>query len=286
MRVFVASMLVLTAWCWPAFARSPTVVSGLKNPESAVVGPGGKVYVTVVGERDKLGDGAVVIVDRDSGKITTFADCLDDPKGMVAVGDALYVADLRKVWKIDSKGKVEIFLEPEDFPRRPVYLLDIAYDGQGAFFISDMGDRLGRKGAVYRVDARKNVLLVLDGELTSPQVTVPSGLFVDDPDHVFVADYGLGYLYRYSLITGTPQRICGGFGGTYGLAMLTDGNMFASDWRNGRIFEVMSELEPPDLLPTGRLKLQSPADIALTPDGRDLLIPDTNAGTLTWFPLR
>jgi gluconolactonase len=275
-------LLALASTGLTAFAKSPTTVAGLKNPESVVVGPGGKVYVSVIGERDKLGDGLVVMVDRDSAKITTFATGLDDPKGMVWVGDSLFVADLRKVWKIDAKGQVEVFLVPEDFPRRPVYLTGIAYDGQGAFFVCDSGDRLGNKGAVFRVDARKKILLVLDAELTSPQIAIPYGLIVDDPDHFFVADFGFGYLYRFDINIGTAQRISGGFGGAYGLAVVAGGPLYVSDWRRGLIFQINTDLEPPALVAE---KFESPAGIALTRDGRTLLIPDTKAGTLTWLPL-
>jgi gluconolactonase len=281
-RIAVALLAVLLASSRSPGAE-PTTVGGLKNPESVAVGPGGKVYVTVIGDRDKLGDGTIAIVDRDSGKVTTFATGLDDPKGLVVVGELLYVADGRKVWKIDDKGKVEVFVAPEAFPRPPIYLNDIAYDGQGNFYVSDSGDRLGGKGAVFRIDANKKTTLVLDGELTSPQIAVPNGLLVDDPEHLWVADFGLGYLYRYDLITGTAQRICGGFGGADGLARIPGGALFVSDRRYGRIFQLDSELEPPGLL---TVKYRSPADISVTPDGKMLLIPDANAGTLTWLPLR
>ena len=278
MTPFLA-FLVLTA---PSFAEEPRTVSGLKNPESAAVGPGGKVYVTVIGERGKAGDGSVAIVDP-SGKISTFATGLDDPMGLVVVGDALFVADVKKVWEIDAKGKLRVFVAPEAFPRPPVSLNDIAHDGLGNFYVSDSGNRAGEQGAVFRIDARRQVTLVLDGELTSPRIEVPDGLLVDDPDHLFVADSGLGYLYRYSLITGTAQRVGGGFGGTAGLAREPGGRLFVGDRKNGRLFQVVSDFEPPGLLSD---KFQSVADIALTPDGRTLLVPDMKAGTLTWFPIR
>jgi gluconolactonase len=283
MRVLIALLLMaLAAPGTPALAEGPKTVSGLKNPESAAVGPDGKVYVTVIGEREKPGDGSIAIVDP-SGKITTFATGLDDPKGLVVVGVDLFVADVKKVWKIDPKGKLEVFVAPEAFPRPPVYFNDIAHDGRGNFYVSDSGDRAGKKGAVYRIDPKKKVTLVIDAELTSPQIAVPNGLLVEDPDHLLVADFGLGYLYRFDLNTGNAQRIGGGFGGTDGLAREPGGRLFVSDWKNGRVFQVTSDLEPPKLLSD---QFQSAADISLTPDGKTLLIPDMKAGTLTWFPIR
>lgn len=282
MRRILVALVICMGMGGVSSGAGPVTVSGLKNPESAVVGPGGKVYVTVIGERDSPGDGTIAIVDP-SGKITTFATGLDDPKGMVAVGDDLFVADVRKVWRVDSAGKVEVFLKPEDFPRPPVYFNDIAHDGRGTFYVSDSGDRAGRKGAVFRVDPARKVTLLIDAELTSPPISVPNGLLVDDADHLLVADWGEGYLYRFDMNTKNVQRLGGGFGGADGLARGADGRLFVSDWKNGRLFLVTSELEPPALLSS---QFQSAADLAITPDGKTLLVPDMKAGTLTWFPIR
>jgi gluconolactonase len=263
-----------------AHAEGPRTVSGLKNPESAAVGQDGKVYVTVIGEREKKGDGSIAIVEP-SGKITTFATGLDDPHGLVIVGDCLYVADVKNVWKIDAQGKVEVYLGPEGFPRPPGYLNDIAHDGRGNFYVSDSGDRAGKKGAVFKIDGRKKATLVLDGELTSPPIPFPNGVLLDGPDHLLVADFGLGHLYRFDLNTGKLERIGGGFGGTDGLAKDAKGRLYVGDWKNGRLFQFTAENEPPKLLSDS---FQSAADISLTPDGKTLLVPDMKAGTLTWFP--
>ena len=76
-------LLSALALVGPAAAAPPKpLVTGLKNPESVCVGPDGRVYVTVIGEFDKDGDGGVVVVD--DGKAVPFATGLDDPKGMVA----------------------------------------------------------------------------------------------------------------------------------------------------------------------------------------------------------
>jgi sugar lactone lactonase YvrE len=279
-----ASILLATVFLASGQARAeePKTIKGLKNPESVAIGPGGKIYVTVIGERDTPGDGSIAIVD-DSGKITTFATGLDDPKGLVVVKDVLYVADVKKVWKIDARGKVEVFAATEDFPRPPVYLNDICFDGIGNFYVSDSGDRAGKKGAVFRIDANKKVSLLLDGELTDPQISVPNGLLSDDPDHLFVADFGLGFLYRFDLNTKNAQRLGGGFGGTDGIARDAAGRLYISDWKNGRLFQINSELEPARLLSD---QFQAAADIAFTADGRYLLVPDMKAGTLTWIPTK
>jgi DNA-binding beta-propeller fold protein YncE len=98
-----------------------------------------------------------------------------------------------------------------------------------------------------------------------------------------VADYGLGYLYRFDLNTGTAQRLGGGFGGTDGIAYDAAGRLYVSDAKNGRLFQVVSELEPPSLISE---RFQSPTDLTFTADGRYLLVTDIKAGTLTWLPTR
>src|SRR5262245_35321431 len=59
------------------------LVDGLKMPESVCVGPHDKrIYVSVMGEVGKDGDGSVAVIGKD-GKAVPFATGLDDPKGMV-----------------------------------------------------------------------------------------------------------------------------------------------------------------------------------------------------------
>src|SRR3954451_1070719 len=123
----------------PAAADLPKpLVTGLKNPESVCVGPDGRVYVTVIGEFDKDGDGGVKVLDGD--KAVPFATGLDDPKGMIAFKDGLFVADKKRVLRIDKKGKVTVLADEKAFPVPPVFLNDLAVDEQGTLYVSDAGD--------------------------------------------------------------------------------------------------------------------------------------------------
>ena len=60
---------------------SPPLITGLKNPESVAIGRDGRMFVTVIGEMGKDGDGGVMIVK--PGKTQPYATGLDDPKGLV-----------------------------------------------------------------------------------------------------------------------------------------------------------------------------------------------------------
>src|SRR6185312_15388037 len=55
----------------PLVAQQPQIITGLKQPESIAIGPGGKVYVSETGEYDKANDGYISILE--GGKPRRFA---------------------------------------------------------------------------------------------------------------------------------------------------------------------------------------------------------------------
>src|SRR4051812_13922752 len=93
------------------------MVKGLKSPESVVVGTDGRIYVSEIGEFDKDGDGAISVIQ--GGKAVPFATGLDDPKGLVAFQEFLFVADKNKIWRIDRSGKPELYVPANAFPTTP-----------------------------------------------------------------------------------------------------------------------------------------------------------------------
>ena len=201
-----------------------SLVSGLKNPESVAVGTDGRIYVTEIGEFDKDGDGRVLVIQ--DGKAVPFATGLDDPKGLVAFQQWLFVADKKRVWRIDKSGKAEEYASEKAFPVPPLFLNDITVDEAGVLYVSDSGDRAGKRGAVYRFDAEKKATLVLDAEASSPPIPFPNGVLLDDSGHLLIADFSLGNLFRLDLKTEKLEKIGSGFGGTDGLAKDSSGRRF------------------------------------------------------------
>jgi hypothetical protein len=102
--------------------------------------------------------------------------------------------------------------------------------------VSDSGDRAGKKGAVFKIDAGKKASLVLDAEANSPPNSFPNGVLLDDADHLLIADFSQGYLFRLDLKT---NRLGSGFGGTDGLAKDARG---VPSWRGLGIRLVLAEL--------------------------------------------
>jgi gluconolactonase len=62
----------------------------------------------------------------------------------------------------------------------------------------------------------------------------------------------------------------------------SNGTMYVSDWKNGKVFSVNRKNEL-TLLKGG---FQSAADIAITKDEAYIMVPDMKAGELDFIPLK
>lgn len=255
------------------------LVTGLKNPESAAVGGDGRIYVTEIGEFGKDGDGRVSVIDK-TGKAVPFATGLDDPKGITAWTNLLFVADNKRVWKIDPKGKAVVFAAESAFPNPPVFLNDIVADESGTLYVSDSGDLKGNGGAVYRIDPKGKVSTITDGQRNS-QIKTPNGLVMDGKSFLLMLDFTSGELLRIKVADGTSVKIADGFAGGDGLAWDLFGRLYITSWMTGKVWGIPRPGQQPILIASG---FESAADCCLDPTGKFLLVPDMKAGTLTALP--
>jgi len=254
------------------------LVTGLKNPESVCVGPDGRIYMTVIGAFDKDGDGAVLVLDGD--KAVPFATGLDDPKGMVAFKDSLFVADKKRVVRIDRKGKVTVVADEKAFPIPPIFLNDLAVDEMGMLYVSDSGDLKGTGGAIFKIGPKSKVTLVADAK-TNPALKIPNGLLNDGMSHLLFVDSMSGELHRMTIASGKSEKIADGFGFGDGLVFDAFGRLFVSDWKGGKVWVIARPGDKPILMAEG---FKSAADICYDRVRNRILVPDMTAGTVTAIP--
>jgi glucose/arabinose dehydrogenase len=279
----LAALLLFAA---PAAAQPKVLVSGLVRPESVCVGPNGRIYATVIGELDKDGDGAVVLIE--NGKATPVVTGLDDPKGIVAFRQWLFVADKKRVLRIDvggkggATGKYDLFVPPNAFPVEPLFLNDVTADPEsGMLYVSDSGDLKGSGGAVYRITPNGLVSFVAN-EKTLPGMHTPNGLAMDGASHLLLADYGTGLLYRIKLADGSSEKIAEGLGKPDGLAWDNFGRLYITDHPGGQVFVIPRPGEKPVVMARG---FEGASDCCLDPTGKFLLVSDMKVGTITAVPI-
>ena len=254
------------------------IVTGLKNPESVCIGADGRVYITCIGEFGKDGDGSVVVVV--DGKAVPFATGLDDPKGMVAVGPDLFVADNKRVWRIDAKGNATVYVAAKAFPLKPVFLNDIDSDGKGTLYVSDSGDTKGKLGAIFKIDPKRKVTTLV-AEATSPEIGSVNGLRLLSEYHILAFNLSAGHLLRVALADGKIEKLAEGMVNGDGITFDSNGRVYCTSWGQGKVWGIPRAGDKPVLIASG---FQSAADLCVSKDGKSLLIPDMKAGALYQIP--
>lgn len=281
-RLTLLLALVLSG-AMPLGAQEPRIIPGLKQPESIAIGPGQKVYVSETGEYEKANDGYISILE--SGQLKRFASGLDDPHGIKWYRDHLFVADnMGIVWRIDNKGSPERFVDATDFPRKITNFNDLEIDPAGNLYLSDSGDWEGRGGVIYRIGQDKKISVVLTDE-DDWRLVSPNGLLMDGPDRLLVVDYTTGILFRVNLRNGskTLERIAAGFGAADGLVRDEKGRLIITSFATHKVYVLTKpDAKPQEIEVSG---IESAADLAISPDGNSLLIPDMSGGKLAILPM-
>ncbi|MCS7020312.1 MAG: PQQ-dependent sugar dehydrogenase [Gemmataceae bacterium] len=277
---------VVTHFAYTPLARADepkTLASGLVNPESVCIGPGNRIFVTVIGEFDKDGDGAVLVLEE--GKVRTFVGGLNDPKGITAFQKWLYVTDKNRLLRIDTAAKTpqaEVFVPADKFPEKPQFLNDVTVDAEnGTIYVSDSGDLMGGGGAVYRVHPQTRAVSTVISTKKFPALKTPNGLVNDGTSFLLVADFHTGEIFRVKLADGSAEKIAEGIPGADGLAWDHHGRLYASSWEKGQVFVIPRPGAKPVLLSD---KFKAAADICYDPERKVILVPDMTAGTVVAIP--
>lgn len=271
--------VVFVCTALPTFAGAVSPISGLLTPESVVQAADGRVYVSEINGFGTDGDGQIRVIQQ--GQSSVLVKGLNDPKGLAFFDHYLYIADKTQVLRVDLQqqpAKAEIFVAASAFPKVPQFLNDLAFDAKGNLYLSDSGDILGtgKGGAIYKISPQRQLQLLIDGAMDT-RVLAPNGLLPDATgEQLYWVDFTSGILYLLNTSNKRMVEVANGFGGGDGIVKTSDGSVYVSDWKNGRVFHV-SQSGKVSLIKQG---YQSAADIALGVDGRSLLVPDMKAGLL------
>ena len=266
-------------------AVSGKTLTGFEMPESSIAHPDGRVFITEIVGYGKKGDGKVTVLNTD-GTTKTLVDGLNDPKGIDLFDNQLYVADVDQVIRIDLNGKKTVIAKSGDFKDTPIFLNDIEIDGVGNVYVSDSGDEKGKHGSVYKITPAGKVVQIINDK---SGIKRPNGLLMDGPNMLLVADYGTGKLFRvvFDGESNKPQGnvtlLNSGFGAADGLTRDTNGILYVSDWATGKVWRLSEPKATPLLITEGH---QSAADISLSLDGKNILMPDMKAGELVQLPIK
>jgi gluconolactonase len=265
----------------PLVAQQPQIITGLKQPESVAIGQGGRVYVSETGEYEKANDGYISILD--AGKLRKFATGLDDPHGIKWYKDHLFVSDnMGMVWRIDAQGNPERFVDATDFPRKTTNFNDLEIDSEGNLYISDSGDWEGGGGVIFRVGQDKKIETVITYE-DDLRLVSPNGLLMDGPGKLLEVDYTTGILFRIDLKSKTMEKVAAGFGASDGLVRDSRGRLIITNYAGHKVYVLTApDAKPQEIEVTG---VESSADLAISPDGKSLIIPDMGGGKLAILPM-
>jgi len=248
-------------------AHETKKITGLKMPESAIAAKDGRIFVSEIGEFGKDGDGQITVIDK-NGELKVFAQGLDDPKGLVIVGNDLFVADNHRVMKITLDGKVSVFAAPEAFPEPAQFLNDLESDAAGNIYVSDSGDLKGVGGAIYKINSKGKVTTIINGKQDA-RILAPNGLLMGKTQNcIMVVDFVSGVLYRLDMKKNELIEVANGFGGGDGIVKGKKDQFYVSDWKNGKVFSVKLEkgaVVNAELIKEG---FAAAADIAPSLDGK------------------
>jgi hypothetical protein len=121
--------------------RNFTVEKGLQNPES-VTSDGTYYYVSNIGRELKQfrkdQDGYITQLDSAGNVVRRkWASGLDAPKGMVVVGNTLYVADIDRIkgYDLESRRRTSVIDFSKEFDAPP-FLNDLAVKNENEIFVS------------------------------------------------------------------------------------------------------------------------------------------------------
>lgn len=262
---------------------------GFGHPESVAYDPKGKVlYVSDFGPdlkpAEKDGKGKISKVSLD-GKIIEAAflpaegQVLNKPKGIWIQGNRMWVTDIDAVWVFDLKTKAGRKLEIPGIK----FANDPALVGKSLFVSDNRADQLFRiePADFLNLKGEPKITKVFEGKSIFPNGVYPgkggsllmAGMESKDKPQA---------LYRLSPGK-EPVALSDKIGQLDGLYQMASGDLLATDWSSGSLFQWNKEMGVHKLA-TG---FKGPADLCVIPGKRGLtvVVPDLVAGELRFVEI-
>jgi hypothetical protein len=277
-KVFAAELKVL----------SDQTAGGFGHVESVAYDPKGKVLYTSdfgpdLKPADKDGKGKITKVSLDGkiledGFLPVKGQTLNKPKGIWIQGNRLWVTDIDSVWVFDLKTRQGKKLDlPVTFANDPAVM-------GNALYVSD-----NRSDMLVRVEPADFLKAKVD-----PRITV---LFKDksiNPNGLYPGKNGALLMVGqkgkedprgiYSMAPGKdPELLSDKIGMLDGLYMMSNGDVLATDWATGSLFQWNKAMGMKQLV-TG---FKGPADLCAFPNSKGLMVvvPDLVKGELRFVQL-
>ena len=268
---------------------SEQTATGFGHIESVAYDPVGKaLYASDFGPdlkpADKDGKGKISKLSLD-GKILeeTFlpvqGQVLNKPKGIWIKGNRLWVTDIDSVWEFDLKTKAGKKLEllGVTFANDPTVMGDALYVSDNR---SDQLVRIEPADFLERFAAPKITVLFKDKSIN------PNGLYPGKRGALLMVglkdkDNPRGI---YSMLPGKePELISDNIGLLDGLYLMDNGDILATDWATGSLFQWNKTMGMKKLT----ADFKGPADFCVIPNAKGLLVvvPDLVKGEIRFVQL-
>lgn len=253
---FLSAQSLIGIWVTPQVLKTPESV--FYNAKDNVV------YVSNINGKPSAidGNGFISLLNPD-GKILKlkWVTGLNGPKGMTMVGNYLYVSDINRLAKIDTRnGEIVKF-----------------YPAHGSKFLNDV--QVGNNNLIYITDSQLGAIYVFDPNLGRIYLWMSGPLFKDANglawEHGKLLVGVEDYLLRIDPKTKSVQKLVKNKGGIDGLVPLGGGKYLVSDWA-GKIQIISSgpfKRKHPVILSNTTAEKINAADLGYIPKQKLVMIP-------------
>lgn len=268
---------------------SDTAVGGFGHIESIAYDPAEKVLYTGdfgpdLKPGDKDGKGKITKVGLD-GKILEQAflpaagQTLNKPKGIWISGNRMWFTDIDVVWVVDLKTKAAKKLELPGI----TFANDPAVIGNALYVSDNRSDKIAKIEPADFLETKNPPKITI---LASGKSIFPNGLYPGRNGTLFMVGFKSKDEPRgiYSMAPGKePEPISDKIGMLDGLYVTDDGDILATDWVSGSLFQWNKNMGVHKLADG----FKGPADFCVIPNAKGLLVvvPDLVKGEMRFVQL-